>query len=87
MIDRGDLVLPGLDGSRDVLKREDIIDSIVRRWRHNGFDCPDVYACLDGESTPTLARWLLEAVTGEQPACPEARLRETDIELPKNIQN
>jgi len=88
-IDRGDLTIPGLDGSSTTLKREDIIESIVRRWQHNGFECPDAYCCLDDEDTPTLARWLLEAVTGTQPACPMARLRKAVAlaALPDNIQN
>jgi hypothetical protein len=85
--DMGGLILIGLDGSRETLAREDIIASILRRWRRNGFKCPDARRCLDGMGTTGLTRMLLGAVLGDMPACPKARLKVAVRELEDNIQN
>lgn len=83
----GDLEIVGTDGSREVLRRDDIIESLVMRWQVNGFDCPGAYACLEEQDTPTLTRWLLEAVLGG--TCPMERERPAAAVrvLPDNIQN
>jgi hypothetical protein len=83
----GDLVLPGLDGSRELLRREDIIESLVLRWHANGFDCPKAYDCLDEQDTPTLAKWLLDAVLGGTCPMQEAEPARALSILPENIQN